>query len=154
MANDAIHFRPRSRAGHTLPELVVVLALLLVPLALVLGAWRAATDRARVRMAAADLASVLADARDEALARVGIVAARVDTADGSVTVRSGADTVARRPLGALHGVRLTATRDSVTYGSLGVGRGLANARFVVARGSAAETVWVSRLGRVRVGGGN
>lgn len=144
---------PSRRAGHTLPELVVTLTLLLVAGAVALAAWRTITDRARVRMAATDLASVLADARDEALARMTVVAARVDTGAATVTVRSGRDTLARRLLGALHGVRVAATRDSVTYSSLGLGRGLANARFVVARGSAAETVWVSRLGRVRVGGG-
>ena len=143
----------RCRPGHTLPELVVVLGLLLVVLAIALGAWRRLADRTRTRMAATDLAAVLADARDEALARMAVVAARIDTADGTVTVRSARDTLARRPLAALHGVRIAATRDSVAYSSLGMGRGLANARFIVVRGSAAETVWVSRLGRVRVGGG-
>jgi Tfp pilus assembly protein FimT len=140
-----------ARPGHTLVELVVVLALMGVAGALAAGAWRALADRARVRMAAADLAAVLADARDEALARAAIVAARFDSADGAVVVRSGADTLASRRLGTLHGVRLAASRESVTYSPLGLGRGLANARFIVARGSAAETVWVSRLGRVRVG---
>ena len=120
--------------------------------AMVAGAWRALADRARVRMATADLAALLAEARDEALARALIVAASVDTADGSVTLRCGRDTLARRPIGALHGVRLAASRDSVAYSALGVGRGLANARFIAKRGGAAETVWVSRLGRVRVGG--
>ena len=141
------------RPGHTLAELVVVLALIGATGAIALGAWHALTDRARVRMAAADLATLLAEARDEALARGGVVAARFDTADGSVTLRSGTDTLARRRLAALHGVRLLVTRDSVAYSALGLGRGLANARFVLVRGSAAETVWVSRLGRVRVGGG-
>jgi Tfp pilus assembly protein FimT len=139
------------RPGQTLIELVVVLALVGLAGALATGAWRALADRTRVRMAAADLAAALADARDEALARAAVVAARIDSADGSVVVRSGADTLAHRRLGALHGVRIAVSRESVTYSPLGIGRGLANARFVLARGSSAETVWVSRLGRVRVG---
>ena len=142
------------RRGHTLAELVVVLAIIGATAAIAAGAWRALADRAGVRAAAADLASLLAEARDEALARAAVVAARVDSGDGSVVVRIGIDTLARRRLGALHGVHVAATRESVTYSPLGVGRGLANARFVLARGSAAETVWVSRLGRVRVGGGD
>lgn len=141
------------RPGHTLVELAVALALAGIGAAVVAGAWRALADRTGTRMAAADLAALLAEARDEALARATIVAARVDSADGVVVLRAGADTLARRPLGALHGVRIAATRDSVTYSPLGLGRGLANARFVVSRGSASETVFVSRLGRVRPGGG-
>ena len=141
------------RSGHTLPELVVALALVGMAGALAVGSWHALTDRARARMAAADLATLLAEARDEALARARVVAARFDTSDGSVTLRAGTDTLAQRRLAALHGVRLLVTRDSVAYSALGLGRGLANARFVLVRGSAAETVWVSRLGRVRVGGG-
>jgi prepilin-type N-terminal cleavage/methylation domain-containing protein len=143
----------RARHGHTLPELVVVLVVLLLATTIAAARWRALADRAGVRMAAADLASLLAEARDVALAGAQVVSARVDSADGSVTLRGGADTVARRALGALHGVRVAASRESVTYSPLGLGRGLANARYVLARGAAAETVWVSRLGRVRVGGG-
>lgn len=145
--------RPAARLGHTLPELAVVLVLIALATAIAAGRWRALADRTSVRMAAADLASLLGEARDIALTGAQVVAARVDSADGSVTLRSGADTVARRALAALHGVRLAASRESVTYSPLGLGRGLANARYIVARGSAAETVWVSRLGRVRVGGG-
>lgn len=145
--------RPRApRPGHTLAELLVVLALVGIAGAVVAGAWRALADRTGARMAATDLAALLAEARDEALARATVVAARVDSADGVVVLRAGADTLAHRRLGALHGVRIAATRDSVTYSPLGVGRGLANARFILARGGAAETVFVSRLGRVRVGG--
>jgi Tfp pilus assembly protein FimT len=151
--------RPRPRlgrgqlAGHTLAELVVVLVVVAAAAALAVRPWRALADRTSARMAAADLVALLAEARDVALAEARVVAARVDSADGSVTLHGGADTLARRPLGALHGVRVAATRESVTYSPLGLGRGLANARFVVTRGSAAETVWVSRLGRVRRGGG-
>ena len=144
---------PRPRRGHTLAELVVVLVLVAMAAALSLGAWRLLADRTSVRMAAADLAALLAEARDAALAGTWVVTARVDSSDGTVTVRSAADTLAHRPLAALHGVRLSATRESVTYSPLGLGRGLANARFILSRGSAAETVWVSRLGRVRRGGG-
>ena len=107
---------------------------------------------AQVRRARVDAEADRRQGAREALARAAIVAALVDSADGTVTLRAGADTLARRALGALHGVRIAASRDSVTYSPLGVGRGLANARYVVSRGSAAETVWVSRLGRVRTGG--
>jgi prepilin-type N-terminal cleavage/methylation domain-containing protein len=145
--------RSRRRAGHTLPELAIVLAILGLLAALALDAFRALADRTRARMAASDLASMLAEARDMALAAAVTVAARIDTLHGSVILRAGADTLAHRRVEALHGVHLASTRDSITFSPLGLGRGVANARFVVWRGSAAETVWVSRLGRVRIGGG-
>jgi hypothetical protein len=46
-------------------------------------------------------------------------------------------------------VRLAATRDSMAYLPLGLGYGAANLRAVLTRGRASDTVFVSRLGRVR-----
>ena len=65
----------------------------------------------------------------------------VATADGSPLVR--------REVGAAYGVRLWASRDSMTYDGRGLGFGAANLTVVARRGRAAETVFVSRLGRVR-----
>lgn len=144
--------RRRARPGYTLVELAIVVAIAGLVLATGLAATRALLDRTATRMAAADLAALLADARDVALARGQAVAVRVDTAAGTAMMQAGADTLARRTIGALHGIRLAVTRDSVAYGALGLGVGLANARWIVRRGAAAETVLVSRLGRVRVGG--
>ena len=67
----------------------------------------------------------------------------------AVTVFAGPDTIERRPLGTVHGVRLTVTRDSIAYAANGMGYGAANTRVILSRGAAAETVTVSRLGRVR-----
>jgi hypothetical protein len=50
---------------------------------------------------------------------------------------------------ALYGVRVTASRDSMAYDARGLGYGAANLSVVVHRGRVAETVYVSRLGRVR-----
>jgi hypothetical protein len=49
-------------------------------------------------------------------------------------------------------VALEATRDSLAYGPDGLGVGAANLRLVLRRGAAADTLSVSRLGRVRTGG--
>lgn len=145
------HARLRVRPGYTLPEAAIALAVAGILAALAIAATRALLDRAAARMAAADLASLLAEARDAALASGTAVAARADTTTGSVMLLAGRDTLVRRLVGPLHDVRLTVTRDSLVYGALGLGRGLANARWIVRRGAAAETVLVSRLGRVRVG---
>jgi hypothetical protein len=48
-----------------------------------------------------------------------------------------------------HGVRLVATRDSLVYDAHGVGWGAANLSVIVRKRAVAETVFVSRLGRIR-----
>ena len=73
----------------------------------------------------------------------------VDEALSVVRVEADTQTLHRRDLSALHHVTLRATRDTVTYAPTGLGWGLANTTIVVARGARAESVTVSRLGRVR-----
>jgi hypothetical protein len=46
-------------------------------------------------------------------------------------------------------VRLSTSRDSIAFDVRGLGYGAANLTLVARRGSAAETLVVSRLGRVR-----
>ena len=109
-------------------------------------------DRVAVRAAAADVASLLAMARDVAVAESRLVGVRLDRTTGTVTLRAGRDTVIRRAVGALHDVSLASSRDSILYSAIGLGYGAANARIVLTRRAAAETVTVSRLGRVRRSG--
>jgi hypothetical protein len=60
-----------------------------------------------------------------------------------------ADTLLVHRFGADLGVTLEVSRDSVIYGPSGRGYGATNTTLIVRRGSAADTVTVSRLGRVR-----
>jgi hypothetical protein len=76
-------------------------------------------------------------------------AVRLDADRASVPVHAGADTALRRPLAAAHGVTLATTRDSAAYAPSGLGFGASNLSAVLRRGGVAETVVVSRLGRVR-----
>ena len=48
-----------------------------------------------------------------------------------------------------HGVRLGATRLELRYTPNGLGYGASNTRLTIGRGRSADTVIVSRLGRVR-----
>ena len=52
-------------------------------------------------------------------------------------------------LGSSHGVMLSASRDSMAYAPNGLGYGAANLTIILRRGESAETIFVSRLGRVR-----
>lgn len=143
------HARRRRRPAHTLPELALVLALVGLLAAIASVRIARALDRATARAAATELAQLLAETREAAVARGAVAVLHLDASRGVVVLRAGPDTLRQRPLAALHRVAIASTRDSVAYGPLGLGWGVANARFIVARGAAAETVTVSRLGRVR-----
>jgi prepilin-type N-terminal cleavage/methylation domain-containing protein len=137
------------RCGYTLVELVVVLTLLaLLGVAGVRGLHQH-LDRIAVRNAAAEAAGAIGRARDEALARHAVVSVRVDTGTATLLLRAGGAALAQYPLGGAHGVSLSTSRDSIAFDARGLGYGAANLTLVARRGSAADTVVVSRLGRVR-----
>lgn len=137
------------RRGATLPELLVVATILGVLATLATIRTAALRDRMSVRAAATEAVSTFALARRWSLSRAARTAVVVDTSGGTLVVRSFADTIARRRLGASHGVALAATRDSMAYAPNGLGYGASNLSLILRRGAAAETILVSRLGRVR-----
>jgi hypothetical protein len=109
---------------------------------------RRLTHRLAVRGAAADARVVFSLARNLAVARGERVAVTIDAPHGILRVIARRDTTLRA-VGEVHGVTLDATRDSMAYTPLGLGFGGSNLRLVLRRGPAAETLFVSRLGRVR-----
>jgi type II secretory pathway pseudopilin PulG len=137
------------RRGATILELVIVLST--IGLVTTIGAVRlgALRDRMSVRAAADETFATFALARRWSLSRATRTAITIDTSAVSLTVRSYTDTIARRQLGASHGVSMSATRDSMAYAPNGLGYGASNLSLVLRRRAAAETVFVSRLGRVR-----
>jgi prepilin-type N-terminal cleavage/methylation domain-containing protein len=142
----------RARRAVTLLETVVVLAIFSVVLGVALPRFARLRDRLAVTSATTEVAALLAFARHAAVVSSRTVGVRFDTAAATVTLTTfdtAADTLRRDALGAAHGVSLNATRDSIAYGPLGLGYGAANTRVIVRRNAAADTVWVSRLGRVR-----
>jgi len=66
-----------------------------------------------------------------------------------MSVRIGTDTLRKRELGLIHEVKLSATRTSITYSPTGMGYGAANLTLVIVRGNSVDSLFVSRLGRVR-----
>jgi hypothetical protein len=106
-------------------------------------------DDAAVHAAARDVRDALATAREYAVATGVRTAVEVETTPARVVVHAAADTVLARPLFELHGVLIEGTRDSMAYAPSGLGYGAANLRVVVRRHGSADTINVSRLGRVR-----
>ena len=138
-----------ARVGTSMPELVAVLLLTAILLAIAVPRLHQGAERAAVRGAAADVVATLSMARQLAVSRGGRVSVSVDAPAGTLRIIHDDDTLATRPLGRMFGVTVSSTRDSLTYDARGLGSGAANLTFVVARGMTADTVVVSRLGRVR-----
>ena len=137
------------RRAHTLLELLLAVAIAGLLLGLAVPSARRLLDGIHARAAASDVVTLLAVARHTATYRGTRTAVHLDSSDATLLVHVGRDTIAVRRLRNIHGVTLHATRDSLAYSATGRGHGGANATIVLARGQAAETVWVSRLGRAR-----
>lgn len=139
----------RGRDGTTLVEQLTLMAMLGVIMALgVVGASRL-LDATWTHIVARDARDLLALARDQATATGTRTAVRFDGVTHRITVHAGTDTVARYEVREHGGVTLQSTRDSMAYSPSGLGFGAANLRLVLRKGASAETVTVSRLGRVR-----
>ena len=138
-------------AGHTLVELITVLAVLGVVLGVTVPPAAHVLDTGAVLVARQEATALLALARGHALAAGRATAVTVQGAEARLVVHAGTDTLRDASWRAL-GVTLEATRDSLAYGPDGLGVGAANLRLVLRRGGAADTLSVSRLGRVRTGG--
>lgn len=106
-------------------------------------------DRIHVRGAAMDVEMMFSSARHLAIARSAQSSVDIDTARHTIYLSVGADTVRNRDVGAEHGVQLSASRVHMSYAATGIGYGAANLSVVVRRRSVVDTVFVSRLGRVR-----
>jgi Tfp pilus assembly protein FimT len=141
--------RATSRSGSTLLELAVVMAMLAVLVLVAVPTMRRAGDAARVRAAVTSATTTLAVARHVAVARGATSTLRLDTARARLVVLVAAETVLVRDLQRTHGVRLAATRIEMRYLANGVGYGASNGRLAIGRGRSADTIIVSRLGRVR-----
>ena len=137
------------RRGHTLIELVLVMVLIGLTSLTGIRQLHHFLDRAATRGAVRAAAGVVARARDEAVALHTPVSVRIDTAAAALELFSRHGPFGRAALGALHGVTLSTTRDSITFDVRGLGYGAANLTLVARRGRSADTLTVSRLGRTR-----
>lgn len=137
------------RCGYTLVELVLVCAILGLASAVGVRGLAQHLHRVAVRNATTQAAAALARARDEALARHALVIVRIDTSQAILTLSTSDGPLARYALGQVHGVSIAASRDSIAFDARGLGYGAANLTLVARRGSAADTLVVSRLGRTR-----
>jgi Tfp pilus assembly protein FimT len=145
-----MRYRPAARPALTLLELVIVLVIIGLLSIIAVREMGHYLDRIAARSAVAEAAEVIQQARDEALARHAIVSVKIDTARVELALRERGSALAVHALGHAHRVKLSTTRDSLAFDVRGLGYGASNLTLVAKRGRAAETLVVSRLGRVRV----
>ena len=139
---------PRRR-GLTLVELCLVLTIIGLVSTIAVRQMGLYLDRAAVRAAVVEAAAVVARARDEAVAQRAPVSVRFDTGADALELRMAGAVLSRAALGHAHGVSLSANRDSLAYDLRGLGYGAANLTLIARRGRAADSLVVSRLGRLR-----
>jgi len=143
------HRRLARESGFTLLELLIVVTIVATLTAVALPRTRRLLDANAARSAASDAVNMLELARHLAMARGERVSVDIDSGPARLTTRAGVDTIRKRDEKAINGVKFAATRTPVVFSQLGMGFGVSNLTLVVTRGEAAETVTVSRLGRVR-----
>ena len=138
------------RLGFSLPELMLVLALLAILVGIAVPPLSSALDRLEVAAAANHIVAAHHRARLLAITRSQSVILSVDSL--TLTIRGRNDLA---PLWSEHGpaqsgVSLRSSGRTFTFTPEGFTLGLSNATLRVSRGRATRAVVVSRLGRVRV----
>jgi type II secretory pathway pseudopilin PulG len=137
--------------GATLPELIVFTLLIGVAASIVTPTLRRSLDHIAVVGAAQRFSAIHEGARMSAISRGRHMRYELsrEAPEILLAVRkpSGVwDTLGIYPLGR---VDVNAGQRIVTFNGLGIGAGASNIKVVFARGAAAETLTVSRTGRLR-----
>jgi prepilin-type N-terminal cleavage/methylation domain-containing protein len=140
---------PRRRRGVTLVELVAAMTVAAIVCAVALPVVVGVVDRIVVRSAVDAISAACALARGAAIMRGTSAVVTFDTVAVAVRVTVGGELILDRPLDPGGALRLQVSRDRVTYASTGLGYGASNTRVLATRRAAADTLYASRLGRIR-----
>ena len=137
--------------GATLLEVVSVALIIGIAATIVTPSVRRALDQAAVTGAASRLSAVHETARQTAIARAVLVRYELarESAAVALALRANGGRWDTLQVWSFGPVGITASQRAVTFSPLGLGYGASNTRVVFSRGAAAETLTVSRTGRLR-----
>lgn len=138
------------RRGTTIIELALSLAIVSILSVIAYPRIGRLMDGIHVRGTVTEIHSLFTAARHHAITRSERITVQIDTARGSIAVLAGTDTIRARGFSDTHGVTLAANRASFTYSPIGIGYGAGNMTVVIRRNARVDSVFISRLGRVRV----
>ena len=141
--------RAAPRAAFTLLDCVAVMTIIGILTAVSIPKASRFLDSLSVHGATSDAFAIFSAARSAATSSATQATVEIDTAKSMMIVRTGTDTILKRDLGLAHQVKLSATRSSMVFSPNGLGYGAANLTLVVKKGNAVDSLFVSRLGRVR-----
>lgn len=138
------------RRGYTVPELILVLAIVGLLAGIAVPRFARLADSLAVQRAAVDLVSAHNRARMGAVMRGRML--ELTIGPDLLAIRyPGAPEHLWQALGpSAQGVALSGPAHPVTFSPVGITAGLSNGSYRLSRGAATRTVIVSRLGRVRV----
>lgn len=137
------------KRGFNIIEITLTLGIVALLAAVALPRAAGFLDAIKVRGAVTEIDALFSTARHVAIARAAQTSLEIDPGRGVMLVRVGRDTLEKRDLLESQGVTLRTARTTVTYSPTGIGYGAANLTLIVARNLSADTIYVSRLGRVR-----
>ncbi|MGI8617848.1 MAG: GspH/FimT family pseudopilin [Gemmatimonadaceae bacterium] len=138
------------RRGTTIIELTLAISIISILSAIAYPRVGRLLDGIHVRGSTTEIHSLFTAARHHAITRSERITVEIDTARGSITLVAGADTIRERAFVDTHGVTLKANRASFTYSPIGIGYGAGNMTLIVTRNTRVDSVYVSRLGRIRL----
>ncbi len=138
-----------TQRGFTVIEVVIVITIAGLLSAITIARAGGFIDRIEVHGATMEVESMFSRARHIAIARGTPTILDIDPVRSTLSIRGSTEVLSSRDLSAAHGVDLNANRTSITYSPIGVGYGAANFTMILSRGQVADTIYVSRLGRVR-----
>ncbi len=137
------------RFGFTLVDLLVAITVLGVIVALAIPTTRGLQDRLAVQRARSEVEGLYRTARLAAVLHGRSVTLRFSPDSTVARFRSDGQLVRARPGPATWRVSFSVSRDRITLGPLGLGVGAANTSLVFTKGSATDSIHISRLGRLR-----
>ena len=138
------------RNAFTLPELVLVLALIGILTGLTLPHLSEAMDRIEVDGAVHRLIAAHQRARIMAITRGQVLSLSVDPTQLTISNQEGTDSLWSDTGPASTGVEIVGPARQFTFSPQGFTLGLSNATLQLRRGTTSRTLVISRLGRIRM----